>query len=424
MRYPRPLLARTPFFYGWVVVGVAFVTMAIGVNSRTAFSLLFPPILDEFGWLRGVTAGAFSTGFLASALYAPLIGMLMDRWGPRPVITLSAVLVSIGLASATLSSEPWHLHLTLGLLMVGGSVGMSYIGHGAFLPNWFRRRRGLALGLAYSGVGVGSIVMFPWLQGVIDADGWRYACLVLAALVLAVVPLNLLLQRRRPQDLGLMPDGAATDATDNAPMARESPPAAAEWTPARAARTARFWWFATACFCSMFAWYAVQVHQTRYLIDIGFGRAEAAYALALVALFGIGGQIGTGHLSDRIGRQWAWTLANAGFVLCFLLLLRLQGQPDPLLMYGMVAAQGLLAYGISPLYSAIPADLFPGRSFGTIYGTLSLATSLGAAAGPWGAGYLHDLTGSYVAAFWLCLALALLSIGCIWQVAPGKARPA
>jgi MFS family permease len=203
----RPLIARVPFFYGWVVVGVAFVTMAIGVNSRTAFSLLFPPILDEFGWPRGITAGAFSTGFLASALYAPVIGMLMDRWGPRYVIALSALLVSTGLATATLTSQPWHLHLTLGLLVVGGSVGMSYIGHGAFLPNWFRRRRGLAIGLAYSGVGVGSIVMFPWLQGVIDADGWRYACLALAALVLAIVPLNLLLQRRRPLDLGLLPYG-------------------------------------------------------------------------------------------------------------------------------------------------------------------------------------------------------------------------
>jgi MFS family permease len=421
MPHSRSPLARLPFFYGWVVVGVAFVTMAVGVNSRTAFSLLFPPILDEFGWPRGITAGAFSTGFLASALYAPLIGVLMDRWGPRYVIAMSAVLVSAGLASATLSSQPWHLHLTLGLLVVGGSVGMSYIGHGAFLPNWFRRRRGLAIGLAYSGVGVGSIVMFPWLQGVIDADGWRYACLALAALVLAIVPLNLLLQRRRPQDLGLVPDGADPDAAASDPTPR-TPAPAAEWTLARAARTARFWWFAAACFCSMFAWYAVQVHQTRYLIDTGFGRTEAAFALALVALFGIGGQIGTGYLSDRVGRPWAWTLANAGFVLCFLLLLRLQGQPDPVLMYAMVAAQGLLAYGISPLYSAVPADLFPGRSFGAIYGTLSLATSLGAAAGPWGTGYLHDLTGSYVAAFWLCLALALLSIACIWQVAARSDR--
>jgi MFS family permease len=189
----------------------------------------------------------------------------------------------------------------------------------------------------------------------------------------------------------------------------------------RAAHTARFWWFAAACFCSMFAWYAVQVHQTRYLIDVGFAPGEAALALALVALFGIGGTIGTGYLSDRVGRRWAWTLANTGFVLCFALLLRLQGQPDPVLMYGMVAAQGLLAYGISPLYSAIPADLFPGRSFGAIYGTLSLATSLGAAAGPWGAGALHDLTGSYLTAFWLCLALALVSIACVWQVAPRSA---
>jgi MFS family permease len=79
---------RLPFFYGWVIVAVAFVTMGIGFNVRTAFSLLFPPILDEFGWERGVTAGAFSFGFLVSAGLSPLLGRLMDHRGPRLVIEI------------------------------------------------------------------------------------------------------------------------------------------------------------------------------------------------------------------------------------------------------------------------------------------------------------------------------------------------
>src|SRR3984885_15004541 len=80
--------ARLPFFYGWVLVGVAFVTMAVGVNARTAFSLLYPPILDEFGWDRGLTAGVFSFGFLLSALITPFVGRLIDRRGPRAVAAL------------------------------------------------------------------------------------------------------------------------------------------------------------------------------------------------------------------------------------------------------------------------------------------------------------------------------------------------
>jgi MFS family permease len=261
-------MMRVRFFYGWVVVAVAFVTMAIAINSRTAFSLLFPPLLDEFGWPRGLTAGAFSTGFLVSTLYAPLIGYLMDRWGPRYVIASGAVLVSIGLASATQTSQPWHLHASLGVLVVGGSIAMSYIGHGAFLPNWFSRRRGLAIGIAYSGVGVGSIVLLPWLQGVIDADGWRRACWVLAILVLAIVPLNIVLQRRRPQDLGLEPDGgpaaAQHDAARRSAIVVIDPVwAGTDWTLRRAAGTTRFWWLALGFFCGLDAGYAILVHQTR-----------------------------------------------------------------------------------------------------------------------------------------------------------------
>src|SRR4029078_13658531 len=98
---------RLPFFYGWVIVVVTFVTMAIGVNARTAFSLFFPPIIDEFGWERGITAGAFSFGFIVSAAVSPLIGRLMDKYGPRGVMELGAALMVGGLVLETLSSVPW-----------------------------------------------------------------------------------------------------------------------------------------------------------------------------------------------------------------------------------------------------------------------------------------------------------------------------
>ncbi len=146
--------ARQPIFYGWVVVCVAFVTMGLGVNARTLFSLLLPPIVEEFGWDRSTVAAAFSIGFITSMLYTPFVGTLMDRFGPRYVMPFGAVLTSGGMALATFASRPWHLTLTLGVLVVGGSIFLSYIGHAAFLPRWFDRRRGLAIGIAFSGVGI------------------------------------------------------------------------------------------------------------------------------------------------------------------------------------------------------------------------------------------------------------------------------
>src|SRR6202142_1166884 len=162
---------RLPFFYGWIIIAVTFVTMAIGVNARTAFSLLFPPILGEFGWDRGVTASAFSFGFVVSAVSGPLIGRLMDRLGPRSVMELGVALMAGGMLLAPLTTQPWHLYLTIGVLVGAGSICLGYSGQSLYLPNWFNRRRGLAIGLAFAGVGVGSVTLLPWVQLMIEQTG-------------------------------------------------------------------------------------------------------------------------------------------------------------------------------------------------------------------------------------------------------------
>src|SRR6202048_1173618 len=111
---------RLPFFYGWVLVAIAFVTMAVGVNAGTAFSVLFPAILDEFGGERGVTAGAFSFGFLVSALVTPFVGRLMDLRGPRLVIELGVVTMGVGLLLASLIGEPGEVYLPVVCVRGGG----------------------------------------------------------------------------------------------------------------------------------------------------------------------------------------------------------------------------------------------------------------------------------------------------------------
>ena len=416
---------RLPFFYGWIVVAVAFVTMAVGVNARTSFSLVFPPILDEFGWDRGVTAGAFSFGFLVTAVLSPVLGRLADRHGPRVMLETGAALVGAGLLLAPLVRERWHLYLTLGVLVGGGSVALSYTGQALYLPNWFVRRRGFAISVAYSGVGVGSILLLPWLQHLIGRDGWRSACWALGLIVIGLlVPLNLLV-RQRPEDLGLQPDG---DRTPTGTKANESANvidaawAAIDWTLARAMRTARFWWIAVGYLLGLFTWYAVQVHQTKYLIEIGFDANQAAWALGFVSLVAIPGQIALGHLSDRIGREWVWTVGSAGFALCYVFLLLLRHVPTPAVMYLMVVAQGALGYGLTSVVGAIPLEIFQGRHYGGIFGMLMLASITGGAAGPWVTGALHDATGSYTAAFVLGIACNVVSAYAIWRAAPRKVR--
>ena len=417
---------RLPFYYGWIVVAVAFVSMAIGVNARTAFSLLFPPMLDEFGWDRAVTAGAFSFGFLVSAAISPMLGRMMDRRGPRVVMQLGVVSAGAGLLLATLATEPWHVYATLGVLVGAGSVCLGYSGHALFLPAWFVRRRGLALSIAFAGVGVGSIVMLPALQVYIERTDWRTACWTLGVVVLVfLLPLNLL-HARRPEDLGLAPDGDSASAAAGAAARRTNVVdvawVAVDWTLARALRTSRFWWIAVGYFGGLFAWYAVQVHQTKYLVEVGFSAREAAWALGAVSLAGVPGQILLGWLSDRIGREMVWTIGCAGFALCYAVLLALEGFPSPALLWLMVLAQGALGYGMTSVVGAIPAEIFEGRHYGSIFGTLMLGGICGGGAGPWLTGALHDLTGSYASAYWVAIGFCALSAVAIWRASPGKVR--
>ena len=164
-------------------------------------------------------------------------------------------------------------------------------------------------------------------------------------------------------------------------------------------RTARFWWLALGYFCALYAWYAVQVHQTKYLVEIGFSPTLAAWALGIVSLAGIPGQIMLGHLSDRIGREWVWTAGSCGFAVCYLALLAMDQVPSLALLYLMVIAQGMLGYGITSVFGAIPAEIFQGRHYGSVFGTLMLSAIGGGAAGPFVTGVLHDATGNYRAAF-------------------------
>jgi MFS family permease len=239
-----------------------------------------------------------------------------------------------------------------------------------------------------------------------------------------LAPINLLL-RKRPEDMGLLPDGDAAPEPSAAPKPSnvvDPAWAAIDWTLSRAMRTGRFWWIAVGYFCGLYAWYAVQVHQTKYLTEIGFSPTLAAWALGFVSLVGIPGQIALGHISDRIGREWVWTAGMLGFAACYLLLLALQVVPSPALLYLMVLAQGVLGYGVTSVFAAVVAEIFQGKHYGSIFGTLMLVAITGGAAGPWVTGALFDSYGDYTLAFWIGAALSLVSALAVWLAAPRKVR--
>lgn len=416
---------RLPFFYGWVIVGIAFVTMAICVTARTAFSLLLPPLIEEFGWDRGLAAGAFSFGFLVSALLGPTVGRVVDRHGPRPILLLGAALLGGGMLAATLITNPLTLYLTLGMMVGAGVNCMGYTVQSLYLPQWFARRRGLAIGIAFSGVGIGSILLLPVLQLLIQTDGWRAACWTMGVLALLVLaPINLFVWHR-PSDLGLRPDGdmAGGGGPARARLRIVDPVwAGTEWTLRRALRTGRFWWLCLGYFGALYAWYAVQVHQTKYLVEIGFAPIEAAWALGLVPILGIPSQIIGGALSDRIGREWVWGLSNLGFALCYALLLMMETNPSTPLLYLMITTQGLLGYAMTSVMGPIVAEIFEGPHYGVIFGMITVASIGGGAVGPWAAGALYDLTGSYAPAFWLAIGLCGISSLSVWRAAPRRVR--
>jgi MFS family permease len=302
---------------------------------------------------------------------------------------------------------------------------MSFSVQSQYLPNWFVRRRALAIALAFSGVGVGAILILPWLQTIILTEGWRSACWALGVMTLVVLlPINLIVTKR-PQDLGLLPDGAkeASAAAARRAAAIVDPNwTAIEWTVAKAVRTYRFWWLCIGFFSGGYAWYAVQVHQTKYLVEIGFTPMQAAWSLGLVAMVGIPGQILLGALSDRIGREIVWTIGAAGFAICYAALLALDAGPSESLLYLMVLSQGVLGYSFTGLMGPVVAEIFEGPHFGSIFSLIMVSLLAGGAMGPWVTGVLYDIEGAYTAAFAVALGFSVLGAASIWFAAPGKVR--
>lgn len=408
-------------YYPWVVLGVAFLTVATAFGTRSAFAVFLVAVIEEFQWSRGLASGVLMLGSVIWTLAAPVIGYLLDRYGPRGVLAAGAIIMGLGFVVSGLTQTVLQFYVGMGLLVGLGFAALPMTSHATFISNWFVRRRGMAMGITASGIGVGILIVIPLTQFLISSFGWRQAYLCLAALLIFfIAPLNLLFQRRRPEDMGLLPDfGSASAAL--APgitktVERQGP------TVKQALRTLPFWAFAMGVFTGAIPLHMTLIHQVAAVTDAGFSKEAAAFTLGLIGLFTSPGMIFMGTLSDRIGREWAYTIGSASMIIgiVFLMVARHPGQ-----IWLLYAFAPFFAFGFASrqsLYPAIAADLFHGKNFGAVIGVIALFIGAGAGIGPWLGGYIYDLSGSYHSAFWLAMLLAVLSVCFIWTAAPAKHR--
>jgi MFS family permease len=416
------------FYYGWVIIGVSFLTLFLALGIRFSFGVVYVALLKEYGWGRGETAGAFSLAMLTNGLFGMVSGDLIDRFGPRVVFPLGAAFLAMGLAAASYITAIWHLYLLFGMIIAMGINTLTYAPHMALIPKWFVRRKGLAAGLALAGMGLGTMVMAPVIQFLIDTVGWRFAFLILAGIVLGmVVPMTALFQRRSPEDVGQFPDGTfPVSGETHVPPSEEpsigtySPDLPEQWTLRAALHTSDFWWIGLFNFSAGFIINTLVVHQAAHMVDVGYSAGLAALVVGLVGLFRSGGGVFFGLLSDRSGTKIAYTLGGTAALAGVLLFLLVRDTASPWMVYTFAILFGLGSGSPGPIGAAATADLFPGNSLGRIIGTSTVAYGLGGALGSYLGGYFYDYAGSYTVPFLLVMVSISLGVLAIWMARPRR----
>jgi MFS family permease len=414
-----------PFYYGWIIVAIGFLSMGVWLAMRATFSVFLVALLDEFHWSRAAAAGVQSVSFIVYTFSAPLAGALIDRFGPRRIILPGIVILCAGLLLSSYVQNLTQLYIFYGVIVAFGVTFVSIIAFSAILSHWFEKKRGLASGVAVSGVGVGTFVLVPLTQYLIGAMGWRSAFMVLAGLVFVLLfPISALFLRHKPAELGLKPDGSAAAAGRKKKRMEVVDPtwAGTDWTLARAARQGRFWNLLIFCFLSIIPVYVLLIHGMKLLVDRGFDKMGAAFLIALLGITSSAFRIFWGWLSDRKGREITFTLGALSMALGAFCLLVVDAGGPLKIAYLCVLLFGC-GWGVTaPTYMSVSADLFQGRSFGLIYGVTEAIIGLGCALGPWLGGYTFDKTGSYQTILWVSIAAALASCPFAWLAAPRKVR--
>jgi len=412
-------------YYGWLVLALGFFTMLVAYSLRYNFSVFYVAILEHFGWGRGETAAGFSINLIVYAISCPLAGNLVDRFGVRVTVPVGAVLLGIALSACSLIHAIWQFYLIIGITAFG-NCAMGYVAHVPMIANWFVKRRGLALGVLSAGV-TASAVIAPGVQFLITALGWKGAFVVLAGLsAFVVAPLAAIFARQRPEDMGLNGEsdheGFSEDqAGGSNDLVADREWVSRDWTPAGAVKTPRFWWMSLACLFLGFYCYTLLAHQVAYLTDAGYSRAFAAGIVAIFCVLATLSSFCT-LISDFLGREITFTLSSGCTLIGMVLLMSIRDPLHPWMPYLYALVFGF-GYGLCiALMAVTSADLFHGKHYGAINGIFMALFVFGGAVGPWFAGYLFDVTGSYDRMFPLLFLAVFASTAFIWLASPRRIR--
>ena len=399
-----PIKRKNKLFYGWVIVAVIGAAgFAMAGQFNPTIGVFIKPITEAFDWTRTQFAGANTIGTIAGGLAAIFVGPLLDRYGPRWLMTVGFVVVGGSLAALSQTSALWHFYVSV---IVGRVVvqGVLNLGVQVTTPMWFVRKRGQAIALSGMGLRFGNGLTPVYAQAILAASNWRTAMLSVAivAWVVGFLP-SLLFLRRRPEDMGLRPDGDPGPPRRGpfAETGRRAPEAAREersYTLREAASTRPFYVLLAVTTLTFFVGAAVNFHLIAYLDDQGVDPSVGTLVLAAWAAFTLAGGLTTGFIADRFPVKPLLAAAYAGLAASLLLLLEVASVP---VAFMWAAAYGITFGANTTLHQLVWPVYFGRDALGAIRGVVTAFNMTSNAFGPLAAGFVFDATGSYSLIWWI-----------------------
>lgn len=383
-----------------VLVILAFSLNTIGRGVTETFAVFLLPVEQALAASRSEITATYSIYMLVHGIAAPFAGQIVDRFGARLTYALGLALLGGGYVLGSGAATLWHYYLTVGAMSGLGAACLGMVVASSLLSRWVTTRVGALMAMPYAAVGFGVLVVPPFTQYLLDSTDWRSAHSLLGTTILALLPALLLLPLKR------ITDGSR----DWRAKRRRSLETGGLWTLSRALRTPAFWALFGVYFWTAVAAYAVLPQSVAFLVEEGFDPLVAAAAFGLTGGLSTVGILAMGWLSDAFGRFGAVAVSYVSTMVGTACLLAVVWVPEMVLVYGFVVFFGLMQGVRGPVIAALVAILYSGGSVGAIFGTLSMALGLGAAAGSLASGVLHDITGDYVASFAMAIAASALGL--------------
>jgi MFS family permease len=414
----RPPLSL-PFYYGWFVVSLCFLTTLTSAGVRSSPSVLIHPLEAEFGWSRTLIASAISMNLLLFGVASPISGWLIDRYGPRKVMLGSLILLIVGVSGTVAMTEFWQFFLVWGIIVGLGAGGVGSVLTASVGNRWFVARRGLALGILGSASSTGQIIFLPLFMAMITYAGWRLGSMALIIVAIVLLPLIYLFMRDDPSEVGLEPYGAGQPGaaiSTSATSLRGMPAKNATITARGVVSHPTFWLLAGSFFvCGGTANGLIGTHLIPHEIEMGIPQIAAASLLGLMGALNMVGTIFSGWMIDRVQPQKWLALVYALRGLSLLLLPFVQGY------FGLVifaVIYGLDWFATVPPSMALTADTFGKQNVGKVYGWIFMSHQIGAAIMASAAGVLRTSLGDYQFAFLSGGVIAMIAAGLALQIKP------